>query len=302
MIVVESIAELRDALAPARRAGRRLGLVPTMGAFHDGHLSLMRHAVDACDEVVVSLFVNPTQFNDAADLAAYPRDQQADAQLADTLGVDWLFAPPVARDLPGRVRDDGLGRRRRRAAGGRPPRPRPLPGRRDGRLQVAEHRRPDVAYFGAKDAQQLAVIRRMVSDLDIRAAIEALPTVRAGDGLALSSRNALLSPADRERAPALQRALIAVADAVAAGERDPERALARRSRGSCATAAPSSNTCSWSTPRRCCTCEQLDRDALAVIAARFGTVRLIDNTPVPLGSAETTTNQPVATPIGAPTN
>ncbi|MFZ0385727.1 MAG: pantoate--beta-alanine ligase [Solirubrobacteraceae bacterium] len=301
MIAVASIAELRAALAPGRRAGRRLGLVPTMGAFHEGHASLMRHAVDACDEVVVSLFVNPTQFNQASDLAGYPRDERADAQLADALGVDWLFAPTVGEMYPGgfatTISVAGVSE--------------PLEGAQRGQghfqgvatvvCKLLNIVRPDVAYFGAKDAQQLAVIRRVVSDLDIPAAIEALPTVRAEDGLALSSRNALLTPADRERAPALHRALLAVAAAVAAGERQPERALAAGRAELCDSGAELEYL-QLVDPATMLGLAELDRDALAVIAARFGVVRLIDNTPVPLGSAETTANQPVATPIGAPTS
>jgi pantoate--beta-alanine ligase len=301
MIVVESIAELRAALVPGRRAGRRLGLVPTMGAFHEGHASLIRHAVDACDEVVVSLFVNPTQFNQASDLAGYPRNERADEQLADALGADWLFAPAVAEMYPNgfatTISVTGVSE--------------PLEGahRGQGHFQgvatvvgkLLNIVGPDVAYFGAKDAQQLAVIRRMVSDLDIPTAIEALPTVRAGDGLALSSRNALLTPADRERAPALQRALLAVAAAVAAGERDPERALGA-GRAELRDSGAEVEYLQLVDPATMLGLQVLDRDALAVIAARFGSVRLIDNTPVPLGSAELTTNQPVATPVGAPTN
>jgi pantoate--beta-alanine ligase len=301
VIIVESIAELRTALAPGRRAGRRLGLVPTMGAFHEGHESLMRHAVDACDEVVVSLFVNPTQFNEAGDLAGYPRDERADARRAEELGVDWLFAPPVREIYP-----DGFATTISIAGVSEP-----LEGadRGPGHFQgvatvvckLLNISAPDVAYFGAKDAQQLAVIRRMVSDLDIPTAIEALPTVRAGDGLALSSRNALLSPADRERAPALQRALAAVAVAVAAGERDPERAL-EVGRAELRDSGAELDYLQLVDPATMLDVQELDREALAVIAARLGPVRLIDNIPIPLGSAETTTNQPVATPIGAPTN
>jgi pantoate--beta-alanine ligase len=300
MIIVESIAELRAALAPGRRAGRRLGLVPTMGAFHEGHQSLMRYAVDACDQVVVSLFVNPTQFNDAGDLAGYPRDERADAHLADALGVDWLFAPPAQEMYP-----DGFATTISVTGVSEP-----LEGAHRGQghfqgvatvvCKLLNIVGPDVAYFGAKDAQQLAVVRRMVSDLDIPATIEALPTVRAGDGLALSSRNALLVPADRERAPALQRALQAVATAVAAGEREPERAL-EAGRAELRSSGAELEYLQLVDPATMLGLDELDRDALAVIAARFGTVRLIDNTPVPLGSAEMTTNQPVATPIGAPT-
>ena len=253
MIIVESIAELRAALAPGRRAGRRLGLVPTMGAFHEGHVSLMRHAVDACDEVVVSLFVNPTQFNEAGDLAGYPRDERADAQRADELGVDWLFAPPVREMYP-----DGFATTISVAGVSEP-----LEGahRGPGHFQgvatvvckLLNIVAPDVAYFGAKDAQQLAVIRRMVSDLDMPTAIEALPTVRAADGLALSSRNALLSRADRDaRRPCSGRWQPSRPPSPPASVTPSVRL--RPVASSCATAGPSSNTCSWSTPRRCWSC------------------------------------------------
>jgi pantoate--beta-alanine ligase len=301
VITVESIAELRAALATGRRAGRRLGLVPTMGAFHEGHLSLMRHAVEACDEVVVSLFVNPTQFNEAGDLADYPRDERADAQRAEELSVDWLFVPPVREMYP-----DGFATTISIAGVSEP-----LEGAHRGPAhfqgvatvvcKLLNIVAPDVTYFGAKDAQQLAVIRRMVSDLDIPSEIEALPTVRAADGLALSSRNALLSGADRDRAPALQRALAAVAAAVAAGEREPERALAA-GRAQLRDSGAELEYLQLVDPSTMEDVHELDREALAVIAARFGSVRLIDNTFVPPGSAETTTNQPVANPIGAPTN
>jgi pantoate--beta-alanine ligase len=301
MIVIDSIAQLRAALRPGRRAGRRLGLVPTMGAFHEGHLSLMRHAVQACDEVVVSLFVNPIQFNDATDLAAYPRDPDADARQADALGVDWLFAPPASEMYP-----DGFATTVSVAGVSEP---------MEGAHRGPSHFRgvatvvckllnivgPDVAYFGAKDAQQVAVLRRMVADLGIPAAIEELPTVRAADGLALSSRNALLTADDRRRAPALHRALQAVADAVAAGERNAARATAigrEQLRGT--DVEP--EYLQLVDPDTMLELSELDGDALAVIAARFGAVRLIDNTPVHLGSAETTDPQPVATPIGAPTD
>jgi pantoate--beta-alanine ligase len=301
MIVVESIAELRAALAPGRRGGRRLGLVPTMGAFHEGHESLIRHAVATCDEVVVSIFVNPTQFNQAGDLAAYPRNERADTQRADALGVDYLFAPPVQEMYPRgfatTVSITGVSEPLEGAHRG--------PGHFRGVATVVckllNIVRPDVAYFGAKDAQQLAVIRRMVSDLDMPAAIEGLPTVRAGDGLALSSRNNLLTAADRERAPALRRALLAVAAAVAAGERQSERALAA-ARAELRDSGAELEYLQLVDPATMLALPELDRDALAVIAAHFGSVRLIDNTPVPLGPAELTTNQPVATPIGAPTN
>jgi pantoate--beta-alanine ligase len=301
VIVIDSIAELRAALAPGRRAGRRLGLVPTMGAFHEGHLSLMRHAVAACDDVVVSLFVNPTQFNEASDLDAYPRDPQADACQADALGVDWLFAPPVSEIYPDgfatTVSVSGVSEPLEGAHRG--------PGHFQGVATVVckllNIVGPDVAYFGAKDAQQLAVIRRMVADLGIPVVIEALPTVRAADGLALSSRNGRLTAADRERAPAVHRALAAVAAAVAAGERDPAAAVAAGT-AQLLDAGAELEYLQLVDPATMLELPELDRDALAVIAVRFGAVRLIDNVNVPLGSAETTHPQPVATPIGAPTD
>jgi pantoate--beta-alanine ligase len=247
------------------------------------------------------LFVNPTQFNEAGDLAGYPRDEQADAQRADALGVDWLFAPPVREMYP-----DGFATTISIAGVSEP-----LEGAHRGLghfqgvatvvCKLLNIVGPDVAYFGAKDAQQLAVIRRMAADLDMPVAIEALPTIRAHDGLALSSRNALLASADRERAPALQRALVVVAATVAAGEREPERAVAagrRALRGSGAEL----EYLQLVDPATMLELRELDRDALAVIAARFGRVRLIDNVPIPLGWSESKSNQPVATPVGAPTN
>ena len=178
MKTITTVAELRAELTPARRAGRSIGLVPTMGAFHDGHLSLMRRARAQCDVVVVSLFVNPAQFNDAGDLAAYPRDERRDAELAVAEGVDVLFAPSERGGLPGGLRDHRVGlegdRRSSRAPRG--------PGHFDGVATVVTKllnmAGPDVAYFGQKDAQQAAMIRRLVRDLDIPVRIEICPTVR----------------------------------------------------------------------------------------------------------------------------
>src|SRR5207302_5807002 len=203
MKTVRTVAELRATLAPRRRAERTIGLVPTMGALHEGHLSLMRHARRQCDVVVVSLFVNPAQFNDAADLIAYPRDPTRDAALAAEIGVDHLFAPSVEEVYPpgfattvsvAGITDRLEGQHRGRA-------------HFDGVTTIVTKLfimvGPDVAYFGQKDAQQALVIRRLVRDLDIPVRIEVCPTIREPDGLALSSRNALLSPADRARATAL---------------------------------------------------------------------------------------------------
>jgi pantoate--beta-alanine ligase len=203
--LVRTRAELRRELG-GRRRGTTVGLVPTMGAFHEGHRSLLRAARAECDTVVVSLFVNPAQFADGGDLSDYPRDEQRDAQVARAEGVDVLFAPPVEELYPPGfqtwVEVTELGSR--------------LEGRfRPGHfrgvaticLKLFNLVRPDVAYFGQKDAQQVAVLRRMLADLELVLELRALPTVRDPDGLALSSRNALLSAAEREQALALPRAL-----------------------------------------------------------------------------------------------
>ena len=276
MKTIPTIAELRAELLEPRRAGRRIGLVPTMGAFHGGHVSLMRRARQDCDVVVVSLFVNPSQFNDPADLDAYPRDPERDAALATEIGVDYVFSPAVEEIYPPGFATTVS------VAGSTET----LEGAHRGRAhfdavatvvtKLFNIVGPDVAYFGRKDAQQAIVIQRFVRDLDIPVTIEVCPTVREPDGLAMSSRNVHLSPADRVRAAALHRALAAARDAVVAGERDPraarERALAELARAgiepeyielvSADTLAP---------------LERIDDRALAVLAAPVGGTRLIDN-------------------------
>ncbi len=192
MITITTKAGMRDHTAGARAAGRQVGLVPTMGAFHAGHHALMKAAREACDEVVVSLFVNPTQFNEASDLADYPRNEERDAAEAEALGVDVLFAPPVEEVYPSgfatTVRVEGLSDVLEGAERGR--------GHFAGVCTVVTKLfnvvAPDVAFFGQKDAQQVAVLRRMVADLDVPVALEVVPTVREPDGLALSSRNVRL--------------------------------------------------------------------------------------------------------------
>jgi pantoate--beta-alanine ligase len=201
---IETIADLRAALEPRR--GGSIGLVPTMGAFHDGHLSLLRAARAENDTVVVSLFVNPTQFGSGEDLNRYPRDEAGDTRLAESEGVDILFAPSTTEMYPRGfqtwIEVEELSK--------------PLEGEhRPGHfrgvatvcLKLFNIVRPDRAYFGQKDAQQTAVVRRLVRDLDLEVEIRVLPTVRDVDGLAFSSRNARLSPAERKLALALPRAL-----------------------------------------------------------------------------------------------
>jgi pantoate--beta-alanine ligase len=201
--IARTIQELQNALADVRGS---IGLVPTMGAFHEGHLSLFRAARAESDVVVASLFVNPTQFTSGDDLARYPRDEARDASLAEQAGVDILFTPPEDELYPpgfqtwvdveelGRILEGEF-------------RPGHFRGVATICLKLFNLVRPDRAYFGQKDAQQAAVIRRMASDLNVPVTMRVLPTVRDEDGLALSSRNAHLSPDERERALALPRAL-----------------------------------------------------------------------------------------------
>ena len=226
MITVRTVAELRASLRPARAAGRRIGLVPTMGALHEGHLTLARQAAadHTPDEprplVVMSIFVNPTQFNDPNDLRAYPRDEAGDAAMADSAGVDVLFAPDVAQVYPpGFATTIALRGPLVETLEGAVRGPGHFAGVTTVVGKLLNMVRPDRAYFGAKDAQQARVVKAMVRDLDIDTAIVLVPTVREADGLAMSSRNRRLDPAARQQAVALSRALRAAADKAAGGER-----------------------------------------------------------------------------------
>lgn len=271
MRIVRDVAAVRAAVAGAGR----VGLVPTMGAFHEGHLSLIRAARQACDLVVVWLFVNPTQFNEAADLAGYPRDEERDARLAAECGADILFAPPVEEVYPdgfattvtvSGIADVLEGAHR--------------PGHFDGVATVVAKMfamvAPEVAYFGAKDAQQVAVVRRMVTDLNLPVRIEVLPIVREPDGLAMSSRNVRLDPDQRRRATALHRGLAAGRAAVAAGERGAGAAAAVVAR-ELARASITAEYIAVVDPDTFAPLERIERPALIALAARVGPVRLIDN-------------------------
>jgi len=276
MRTLRTVGQIRAALAEPRRMGRVIGLVPTMGAFHDGHLSLMGKAREECDVVVVSLFVNPAQFSEPDDLTAYPRDEGRDAAMAAEAGVDYLFAPS-AEDVypPGFATTvsiasltDALEGAHRGAA------------HFDGVTTVVTKLlnmvAPDVAYFGQKDAQQAVVIRRLVRDLDLAVRIELCPTIREPDGLAMSSRNARLSAEDRARATALHRSLLAVREDIANGERDPAAARAR-ALAELSSVAIEPEYLELVSPETMAPVQQLDGDVLAVVAARLGATRLIDN-------------------------
>jgi len=277
MRTVRTVADLRAALRDARRAERTIGLVPTMGALHAGHLSLVRAARAENDVVVVSLFVNPTQFNEAADLDAYPRDEARDTEAAAAAGADLLFAPSAGEVYPPgfatTVRVAGLtehleGEHRGVAH---------FEGVATVVCKLLNMVQPDVAYFGQKDAQQAAVIRRLVRDLDIPVRIAVQPTVREPDGLALSSRNVHLMGADRERALALRQALDAAAETVAAGERDPH-AVERAGRAAMARLGVEAEYVALVCPDDLRPVERVDGDVLVAVAARVGPTRLIDNT------------------------
>jgi pantoate--beta-alanine ligase len=215
MIVVRTIAEVRRAVTDARArrpkspdgaARRTIGLVPTMGALHEGHVALLGRARAGSAFVVATIFVNPRQFNDPRDLAAYPRQEARDASMAESAGTDLLFVPPVEEIYPdGHATSVDVGGAAMGFEGDR------RPGHFDGVatvcLKLFNIVAPDVVYFGQKDAQQAAVIRQIIRDLDLDIALEVAPTVRDPDGLALSSRNARLSLEDRRRAQAIPRAL-----------------------------------------------------------------------------------------------
>jgi pantoate--beta-alanine ligase len=277
MRTVRTVAALREALREARRDERSIGLVPTMGALHEGHLSLIHAARAENDVVVVSLFVNPAQFNEASDLAAYPRDEARDAEAAAAAGADLLFAPPVEEVYPPgfstTVRVSGLTEHLEGEHRGT--------GHFEGVATVVckllNMAQPDVAYFGQKDAQQAAVIRRLVRDLDIPARVAVCPTVRERDGLALSSRNVHLKGADRDRALALATALEAAKHAVEAGERDPT-AVAAAGRFAMARLGVEPEYLALVSPDDLLPVQRINGAVLVAVAARVGTTRLIDNT------------------------
>ena len=291
--ITRTTADLRAALAPARRAGRTIGFVPTMGALHDGHRALIERARADHDVVVVSVFVNPTQFDDAGDLAAYPRVEDADAAVAFAAGADVLFAPAVTEVYPAgfatSVVVDG-------------PLTETLEGAHRGRghfagvttvvAKLLTMVAPDGAYFGRKDAQQAAVVTRMARDLDLPTTIVVCPTVRDADGLALSSRNARLSAAERERALSLSRALRDVAAAVADGRLATGDAASAAGLAALRAGGADPEYFEAVDPVSLAPLGELRGDVLLLTAARVGDVRLIDNLAAraPAASSPTTTS------------
>lgn len=277
MEVIRSVAALRAVLVEVRRAGGRVGLVPTMGSLHEGHLSLIRRAATVCDTVVVSVFVNPTQFNDPADLAAYPRDEAADVALAVGAGASIVFTPRVDEVYPAgfatSVRVDGL-----------------ITESLEGAVRGPEHFwgvatvvtklfamvQPDVAFFGQKDAQQCVVVSRVVADLNLPVDVVICPTVRETDGLAMSSRNVRLGDADRERALALVGGLAAATAAIDGGEADAGMVAAMVTDAMVRRGVDPDYVAVVDVDTLVPLC-RIDRRAVIAVAARVGPVRLIDN-------------------------
>lgn len=275
-VLAKTIAETRERLAAARAAGATVGLVPTLGALHAGHVSLIRAAREETDFVAVSVFVNPPQFSDRSDLEAYPRTLDADLDVCRRERVDLVFAPSAAEMYPDAfgttVRVGGMGEKMCGAF---------RPGHFDAVCTVVAELfgivRPDVAYFGEKDAQQLAIVRRMTADLNLPVRIRACPTVRDPDGLALSSRNARLSADERRHALALGRALVEARKRIEAGDRDA-RALAEAVRDR--LEAAEGLDLEYVSAVDPDTLEDVDRirdRILMAVAARVGPARLIDN-------------------------
>jgi pantoate--beta-alanine ligase len=275
--LVRAKQELRDALIWPRRTGYSIGLVPTMGYLHEGHLSLLRAAVSHCDVVVMSLFVNPTQFRPGEDLDRYPRDEERDLELAAEAGVDIVYAPPVEEVYPEGFATHVEVENLTEVLCGDPSRrgPEHFRGVTTIVAKLFNSVQPDVAYFGQKDAQQAAAIRRMARDLDFPVRVEVLPTVREGDGLAMSSRNAYLSEEEREQATALSRALRAAeqatqADSLAAGLEAARRELA--------DAGIEPEYLEARDPDEMTPVAELNgRPVLVAVAAQVGAARLIDN-------------------------
>lgn len=281
---MEVIRHLAASLArcdEARAAGLQAGVVPTMGAFHEGHISLMRRAREETDLVVVTLFVNPLQFGGANDLAAYPRDEEQDRRIAEEHGVDILFAPTAEEMYPSGPPEVSVD-------------PGPMGDRLEGASRPGHFRGvatvvakllhavgPVRAYFGEKDAQQVAVIRRMVRDLSFPVQIVACPTVREPDGLALSSRNRRLTPEQREAAGCLFLALSEAAALARGGEHDAAKLVAAMAREVGATPLARLDYAAVVDDETFDDVREISRPARALVAARFGEVRLIDNLLLP---------------------
>jgi pantoate--beta-alanine ligase len=273
--LVTTVEEIRQALSPLRRDGKRIGLVPTMGALHAGHLSLVRASRTECDVTVAWIYVNPSQFGPAEDLAKYPRTLQADLDALAREGVDYVLAPAdVEVYRAGHATWVEVG------APADPLEGRCRPGHFRGVativLKLLNMVQPDVAYFGQKDYQQAAVIRRMVADLNVPVEIRVCPTVREPDGLAMSSRNTYLSPQGRRQAVVLWKSLELAGQLVAQGERRTE-AIVQRMREVIMTADAQIDYIALVDPDTFQPVETITGPTLAALAVKIENTRLIDN-------------------------
>jgi pantoate--beta-alanine ligase len=278
MKIARAVGDLRRIVADWRKAGESVAVVPTMGALHEGHFSLVAAARAACDRVIVTIFVNPRQFDRNEDLASYPRSEERDRSALDQRGVDLLFAPGVEEVYP-----DGFATTISVAGLSRGMCGEFRPGHFDGVATVVAKlflmTGADQAFFGEKDWQQLQIVRRLAADLDIPVLVVGCPTVREADGLAMSSRNERLSPRDRAIAPALHRALAAAAEALRAGA--PATAALEEARARIVAAGY--DRVEYLDLRRSDSLVPLDwveGPSRLLAAAWLGAVRLIDNVPV----------------------
>lgn len=276
MRTLRTVGELRAAVREELAARPTLGLVPTMGALHQGHLSLIARAREQCDVVVVTLFVNPTQFGERADLEAYPRNEERDAELAQQAGADLLFSPAVQEIYPQRfsttVEVRGLTEPLEGASRG----PAHFSGVTTVVTKLLNIVGPHILYLGQKDAQQALVIRKLVEDLAIPVAVEVCPTVRERDGLACSSRNSLLNEGERARARALFAGLSAACGQACDGERSAQ-ALTRCAREAMLAFDVEPEYLELVDPQTLLPIGTLDHPSLLAVAARVGSTRLIDN-------------------------
>lgn len=276
MKILRTIAETRLELRTQPARGSRLGLVPTMGALHQGHLSLIQAAHQKCDVIVASVFVNPTQFGPNEDFAKYPRSFERDCELLQGERVDFVFAPSAEEMYPQEnttwVEVKGL---TDRLCG------KSRPGHFRGVATVVAKLfhilEPDIAFFGQKDAAQAAIICRMTRDLNFPVQIEVCPIVREPDGLAMSSRNAYLTPQQRKSAPVLYRSLMQAKELFDRGERDSAKLIAAAKKEISAEPSVQLDYFEIVNPDTLETCAMVDRQVLVAVAALVGTTRLIDN-------------------------
>ena len=279
MQIISTIQEMQSRAEALRREGKRIGFVPTMGFLHEGHLSLMRRAREENDIVACSIFVNPTQFGPKEDLARYPQDAEGDRRKCESAGVDVLFAPEAGEMYPEKpavfVTVEGISDILEGAI---------RPGHFRGVATVVAKLfhvvKPHRAYFGQKDFQQCAVVRRMVKELDLDVEVAVLPTVREADGLAMSSRNAYLDPQQRKHAACLYRALTAAGELVRAGVREPEKVKQKARAVVAQEKVVEVDYVEIVDPETVAPLDPVRIPAVVLIAARIGTTRLIDNLPV----------------------